>query len=103
MDAPATVAAPAAVGAAIAKGAAAGRKSRLAAHLFTLGVLAAWAAWGASVESYQMPGPLAVAERLGLFFTDAHEIGHMFWSFGHIIAAVVISFFIGFALALLPW
>ena len=101
MDAPAAVTAAAA--APVAKGAVAGRKSRLAAHLFTLGVLAAWAAWGASVESYQMPGPLAVAERLGLFFTVAHEIGHMFWSFGHIIAAVVISFFIGFALALLPW
>ena len=82
---------------------AAGRRSRLAAHLFTLAVLAAWAAWGASVESYQMPGPLAVARRLGLFFTDLHEIGHMFWSFAHILSAVVISFVIGSGLALLPW
>lgn len=97
MDAPATVTVPG------KSGAAAGRNARLAAHLFTLAVLAAWAAWGASVESYQMPGPWAVAERLGLFFTDLYEIGHMFWSFAHIIAAVVISFVVGTALALLPW
>ena len=97
MDAPATVTVPETTGAA------AGHKSRLAAHFFTLAVLLAWAAWGASVESYLMPGPWAVAERLGLFFTDLHEIGHMFWSFAHILAAVVISFLIGSGLALLPW
>lgn len=48
-----------------------------------------------------MPGPWAVFSRLGLMFTDVHEIGHMFYSFAHIIASVVISFVIGSGLAFL--
>ncbi len=48
-----------------------------------------------------MPGPWAVFSRLGLMFTDVHEIGHMFYSFAHIIASVVISFIIGSGLAFL--
>lgn len=48
-----------------------------------------------------MPGPWLVLSRLGLMFTDVHEIGHMFYSFAHIISSVVISFVIGSALAFL--
>jgi NitT/TauT family transport system permease protein len=81
----------------------AGRHARLAGHLFVVALLAIWTAWGLSVESYQMPGPFAVAERLVQFFGDAHEVAHMFWSFGHILAAVIISFIIGSLAALLPW
>jgi len=65
--------------------------------------IGAWALWGAMVEAYQMPGPWAVLQRLGGFFTDLHEVGHMFWSFAHIVASVAISFVIGSLLALLPW
>ena len=46
-----------------------------------------------------MPGPWAVISRLGLMFTDIHEVGHMFFSFFHIISAVIISFFVGSFLA----
>jgi NitT/TauT family transport system permease protein/sulfonate transport system permease protein len=53
------------------------------------------------VESYTMPGPWPVAERLVAFFGDLHELKHMFYSFGHIIAAVLLSFAIGSSLALL--
>lgn len=79
------------------------RRARLAGHLFTAMILGAWALWGVMVEAYQMPGPWAVMQRLGGFFTDLHEIGHMFWSFFHILASVAISFVIGSLLALMPW
>ena len=75
------------------------RKARLAGHLFILGFLATWFLYSSLVESYVMPGPWAVASRLGLMFTDIHEVGHMFYSFAHIISAVIISFFIGSFLA----
>lgn len=64
-----------------------------------LGFLAAWSAYSSVVDSYVMPGPWAVAERLWQMLGDVHEVKHMFYSFGHIIAAVVISFFVGSALA----
>ena len=79
----------------------AGRKARLAGHLFALAFLAIWILYSSLVESYVMPGPWLVFARLGLMFTDVHEIGHMFYSFAHIIASVAISFVIGTALAFL--
>jgi NitT/TauT family transport system permease protein len=78
-----------------------GRKARLAGHLFALAFLAIWILYSSLVESYVMPGPWLVFARLGLMFTDVHEIGHMFYSFAHIIASVAISFVIGTALAFL--
>lgn len=79
------------------------RHARLAGHAFTLAVLAAWFVWGLTVESYQMPGPLDVGERLIAFFGTWHELRHMFISFAHIIGAVAISFVIGSASALLAF
>ncbi len=78
----------------------AGRRSRLAGHLFTLAALAAWAVYGAIVEAYIMPGPAAVAVRLIEFFSDVHLVKHMFYSFAHIGAAIAISFVIGSGCAL---
>ena len=72
-----------------------------AAHAFTLFFLGAWAAFSMVVESYVMPSPWAVVVRLAAMFQDIHEFGHMLYSFGHIIAAVGISFVIGSALAFL--
>ena len=77
------------------------RRARLAGHLFMLAFLAAWSAYSSVVDSYVMPGPWAVAERLWQMFGDVHEVKHMFYSFGHILAAVAISFVIGSALAFL--
>lgn len=74
---------------------------RGAAHLFTLVFLGAWAAFSATVESYVMPSPWAVSARLLAMFSDVHEVGHMLYSFAHIISAVCISFVIGSALAFL--
>lgn len=80
---------------------AARRQERWAAHGFVLACLGAWAAFSASTESYVMPGPWVVAERLGQMMLDVHEASHMFYSFAHIISAVAISFAIGSALAIL--
>ena len=77
------------------------RQARLAGHIFVFGFLALWVLYSSLVESYVMPGPWAVFSRLGLMFTDVHEIGHMFYSFAHIISSVAISFVIGTALAFL--
>jgi len=66
-----------------------------------LGFLGVWVAYSSVVESYVMPGPWLVLSRLGQVLTDLHEIKHMFYSFGHIISAVVISFITGTALAFL--
>ena len=54
------------------------RRARLAGHLFALAFIAVWAGYGAMVESYTMPGPWLVAERLVIFFGDVHELKHMF-------------------------
>ncbi len=79
----------------------AGRRARLAGHLFVGAFLAAWLAYSSVVDSYVMPGPWEVAVRLAQMFADAHEAKHVFYSLAHIIAAVVISFLIGSALAFL--
>ncbi|MGI9476942.1 MAG: ABC transporter permease [Hyphomicrobiaceae bacterium] len=79
----------------------ASRRARLAGHLFMLAFLAAWMAYSSVVDSYVMPGPWAVAQRLVQMFGDVHEVKHMLYSFAHIIAAVAISFVIGSALAFL--
>ena len=81
----------------------ASRRARLAGHVFTLAAIGAWFALGLVFESYQLPGPVLVFERLGQFFSDWHEFKHMFFSFGHIIAAVVLSFLIGSACAFLAF
>lgn len=63
----------------------------------------AWELYALSVEPYVMPGPWEVGQTLVAFFTDAHLVTHMLYSFGHILAAVAISFVIGTACALLPF
>ena len=75
------------------------RKARLAGHLFVLAFFGVWILYSSVVESYVMPGPWLVFSRLGLMFTDVHEVGHMFYSFAHIIVSVAISFVLGSALA----
>ena len=69
----------------------ASRRARLAGHLFMLAFLAAWMAYSSVVDSYVMPGPWAVAQRLVQMFGDVHEVKHMLYSFAHIIAAVAMA------------
>jgi len=79
------------------------RKKRLAGHVFVFGFLVFWSIYSSLVESYVMPGPWTVLLRLGFMFLDIYEIGHMLYSFAHIICAVFISFVIGCCCALLAF
>lgn len=82
---------------------AARRLNRRAAHIFTFACLCLWGIYSSLVEAYVMPGPWSVAVRFTEFFSDANFIGHMFWSFFHILVAITFSFSVGFMLALLPY
>lgn len=84
-----------------ATAAAAGRHSRLAAHLFTILFVLVWGAYSLTVEEYLLPGPIAVARRFVEFFGDAAMVMHMLASFWHILASIALSFTIGTAFALL--
>jgi NitT/TauT family transport system permease protein/sulfonate transport system permease protein len=79
----------------------AGRKSRLAAHLFTLAFLVAWALYALTVPEYVLPGPVPTAVRLGQFLTDSALYGHAFYSLFHVFGAIAISFIVGSGLAFL--
>lgn len=79
----------------------AGRRSRLAAHLFTLAVLAAWQLYSMTVEPFVLPGPWPVAVRLYEFLTTWSLARQAFYSFGHVFAAMAISFVVGSGLAFL--
>ena len=76
---------------------------RRAANIFTLICLGLWALYSSIVEAYVMPGPWSVAVRFFEFFSDFDLIGHMLWSFFHILVAIVVSFTLGFIIALLPF
>jgi NitT/TauT family transport system permease protein/sulfonate transport system permease protein len=78
-----------------------GRRSRLAAHLFTLGALVLWQLYSMTVEPYVLPGPVPVALRLVDFVTDWSLAKHAFISFAHVFSAIAISFVVGSGLALL--
>lgn len=79
----------------------ASRRSRLAAHLFTLGVLIIWEAYSLTVEPFVLPGPVPVAVRLYEFLTTYSLLKQAFASFAHIFAAMAISFVVGSGLAFL--
>jgi NitT/TauT family transport system permease protein/sulfonate transport system permease protein len=77
------------------------RKRRLAAHIFTVAALVAWAAYSASVPSYQVPGPVAVARSATVFVTDRFAFAHLAYSLAHVASAIIGAFVLGSALALL--
>jgi NitT/TauT family transport system permease protein len=76
------------------------RRSRVAAHLFTLAFIATWWGYSLSVPQFVLPGPVPVAIRLWQFFTTYNLYKQAFASLEHIIAGIVVSFVIGSALAL---
>lgn len=79
----------------------AGRHSRLAAHLFTVGFLLVWEAYSLTIEPYVLPGPVPVAIRLYQFLTTYDLFKQAFASFAHIFAAMAVSFAVGSGLAFL--
>ena len=76
------------------------RRSRLAAHLFTLAFLLAWWGYSQTVPAFVLPGPVPVATRLVQFFTTYNLYKHAFASLEHIAAGMTIAFAVGTALAL---
>jgi NitT/TauT family transport system permease protein len=82
------------------QGQSAGRRSRLAAHLFTLGFLLAWEGYSRTVEQFVLPGPWPVVIRLWQFLTTYSLYKQTFASFAHILVAMALSFAIGTGLAL---
>jgi NitT/TauT family transport system permease protein len=77
-----------------------GRRSRLAAHLFTLAFLLAWWGYSLTVPQFVLPGPVPVAIRLWQFFTTYNLYKQAFASLEHIVEGMAVSFVVGSALAL---
>ena len=71
------------------------------AHGFTVLCIMAWAIYAQFVPAYQLPGPAEVAWRALDFLTSPSQLMHLAVSIFHVVAAVVIAFVLGFALALL--
>ena len=78
-----------------------GRRSRLAAHLFTLAFLAVWALYALTVPPYVLPGPGQTATKLVQFVTSENLYKHAFYSLGHVFGAILVSFVVGSGLAFL--
>src|ERR1700733_13844711 len=76
------------------------RRSRLAAHIFTLAFLLAWWGYSLTVPPFVLPGPVPVAIRLFQFFTTYNLYKQAFASIEHIVAGMAIAFVAGSALAL---
>jgi len=76
------------------------RRSRLAAHLFTLAFLLAWWGYSLTVPPFVLPGPVPVATRLVQFFTTYNLYKQAFASLEHIAAGMAVAFAVGSALAL---
>jgi NitT/TauT family transport system permease protein len=79
------------------------RRSRAAAHLFTLAFLGVWAAYSATVPAFVLPGPVPVAVRLYQFLTTYDLFKQAFASLAHTVAAMAISFLAGCAFAFLAY
>ncbi len=77
------------------------RREHLAAHLFTLLVIGAWAYASIEVPPIALSGPLTTLEALWSFVTDRNQLGHMAISVMHVGVAIAVSFAIGSALAFL--
>jgi NitT/TauT family transport system permease protein/sulfonate transport system permease protein len=76
-------------------------RERLAAHGFTLLVIAAWAYAAMQIPPIAMSGPWTTAKALWAFVGDANQLTHMGWSLMHVGVAIAISFAVGNALAFL--
>lgn len=77
------------------------RRSRLAAHAFTLGFLLVWEAYSLAVPAYVLPGPWPVAVRLYQFLSTYDLFKHALASLAHVFVAMTVSFLVGTGLALL--
>ncbi len=79
------------------------RRSKVAAHLFTVAFVLAWWAYSLTVPAFVLPDPLSVAVRLYQFFTTYDLYKHAFASFEHVAAGMALSLVIGGILAMLAY
>lgn len=77
------------------------RNPAVAAHLFTLMALGAWAIAATQVPPIALSGPWTTLKALGAFVTDPNQLAHTAYSLLHVGVAIFISFFAGSALAFL--
>ena len=91
------------VGGFLAQGRAGARPKRLAVLIFIAVFLAVWHILSLHLPPFLLPGPGEIAAGLVDFLADARKVGHMLTSFRNVGLSIAISFFIGAALALLPY
>jgi NitT/TauT family transport system permease protein/sulfonate transport system permease protein len=75
-------------------------RRRLAAHLFVIALLVAWAAASLRMPGYVLPAPLTVLQQAGAFLVSAKLAGHIVSSIFHVAAALALAFLAGTVLAL---
>lgn len=75
-------------------------RRKFAAHLFVAAMLAVWALASLRLPGYALPAPLTVLGQIGDFLVSAKLAGHVAASIFHVVAALVLAFVIGTALAL---
>ena len=71
------------------------------ADALVVAAIAAWAFGARSLPEFVLPGPLAVAERLWVLFTDLEFLSHTVASTVRVLASVLIALLLGGGLALL--
>lgn len=76
-------------------------RQALAAHLFTLLAIGAWAFAATQAPPIALSGPWTTLKALWAFVTDINQLAHMVYSLLHVGVAIFISFFVGCALAFL--
>jgi len=73
---------------------------RWAMHLFTVLVIAVWAAGSAYLPPYMFPGPLTVFQRSAEFFTHYNLFSHLVATTVHVAVSLTLAFVLGGLLAL---
>ena len=65
------------------------------ADALVVAAIAAWAFGARSLPEFVLPGPLAVAERLWVLFTDLEFLSHTVASTVRVLASVLIALLLG--------
>jgi len=76
-------------------------KRRWALHLFTVLVIALWAAAALRLPPYMFPDPLTVLEKAAEFFVNYKLFAHVVASVTHVLVSLALGFVLGGALALM--
>jgi NitT/TauT family transport system permease protein len=75
-------------------------RQRWVANLFVAAAIAAWWVYSQFIPAYQLPGPGVVGVRMIDFVVEARLRTQLYFSLGHVTAAIAISFVVGLCAAL---